>query len=259
MSEIAVTGKSGTIGKSIKKETISIDRSILNDYWALSNLFRINKVKSVLHLASPTQTFEKGYLNQDFEFGIYQTTLKLFEAFAKSGGKKFGYVSSAHVYGKKEIGHQLKEDDECMPISDYAKWKFETELNLKKRAERFGIQVLVMRPFSIFGKGMRTHFLAGRLERESNLGDFSSISFSLDYRDFSTPSEIAEKVIRLMEVNWEENYRVLNVCTGVKQTVKERVLLEYPNIPVDKFMLKRSALPFLVGDTTYLQKFIGAS
>jgi len=256
MIGFAATGLTGTLGLSIENKLLSVDRSIMSDQKALSELFSSYKIRNILHLASPTKTFEKGGTNQEYRYGIFETTMNLFDVFVNAGGIKFGYVSSAHVYGEKGGESTLKESDKCKPISDYAKWKLETEVELEARAKRNGIQVLVMRPFSIFGNGMRAHFLAGRLETESKSGRFSPISYALDYRDFSTPREVTTRMIRVMESQSEDIFITLNICSGVAQTVKDKVLSYYSDFPEEKFNLKVSQLPYLVGDPTKLQKFL---
>lgn len=259
MSVLAVTGTSGSLGQFIKGKILEINRSNLTNVTILEDVLRTNKVETMLHLASPTQTLDSPAIASDYKTDIHKLTMSLFEKFAIAGGKKFGYVSTAHVYGSQDSPRPITESDKCHPITDYAKWKLETEEDLLIQGRKYGIQVVVFRPFSVFGSGMRSHFLAGRLEQESKRGKFTPIKFSLDWRDFSTPQQMAEKIGLIMHSPWQALHSVLNICSGESETVKERVLKEYPNFPKELFRLKYSFMPFLLGDPSAFRDFLGKS
>jgi len=255
MNRPAVTGSSGTLGRLIQGRHVSVPKSLLVNKEKLIEFFEAYNVKILLHLASPTQTFDNEKANQDFKRGIYDLSLNTLEAFAIAGGQKFGYVSTSHVYGFRENTNKLTEEDSCVPISEYAKWKFETENAISERARVLGTQIVILRPFSVFGKGMRSHFLAGRLTHEEKSQNFTTINYAQDLRDFSTPIQTIEKIMRVMELPWTKPSAIFNICSGVPLTVKERVLIDFPNFPTEKFIMENSNMPFLVGNEKSLKDF----
>lgn len=252
----ALTGSTGSIGRNLKSDCI-LTREMLSNEDSINAAILKFRPTSLLHLAAPTKTHDN-VTRDTFRTGILELTGQLFKSFAGSGGTLFIYASTSHVYGYVESTKLLSEADAPNPSSDYAKWKLESEYLLQELNTDFNIQVVVLRIFSVFGKGMAEHFLAGRLEKENRFGKFSHIRNSLDIRDFSSPTEIANH-IEMIEKHSHglHNFEVVNLCSSVSSSIKEKVLEVYPKFPDSHFILDNSSLPFLVGDNSKLSSIYG--
>ena len=176
------------------------------------------------------------------------STIDLLRFFAAKGGKRFVFASTGHVYGHTLEGRRSTENDMLNPLSLYAEQKTSAEARLIYEAENSGVELIVLRIFSIFGKGMKNHFLAGRIESAvTNLEFSTKILNSDDVRDFSSPQDIA-KLVQMSATIPISNSLIVNLCSGRGMTVKEVVNSNFPNIEDNCFMSGNSDTPRLVGD-----------
>jgi UDP-glucose 4-epimerase len=77
-------------------------------------------------------------------------TENLFEAARKAGVKRIVVASSAAVYGEPEA-IPLSEDNKTQPLSPYAASKIINEIYADMYTRSFGIEVVVLRYFNVFG------------------------------------------------------------------------------------------------------------
>lgn len=88
-------------------------------------------------------------------------TLKIAEAAARAGVKRFVFVSTIKVNGENnEPGRPFTADEEPVPLDAYGISKREAELGLFALAERTGMEVTVVRPPLVYGPRVRANFLS---------------------------------------------------------------------------------------------------
>jgi nucleoside-diphosphate-sugar epimerase len=128
----------------------------------------LDGVEVVFHLAAMA-----GLVKSWSDFDLYQScnltaTQRLLEAVRRTPGvKRFIYASTSSVYGRYSTG------DETMPtrpISPYGVTKLAAE-NLCRSYEEFGVPVVVLRYFSVYGPRQRPdmgyhRFIAGLLANQ---------------------------------------------------------------------------------------------
>tara|TARA_R110001592_G_scaffold255666_5_gene519415 strand:- start:932 stop:1876 length:945 start_codon:yes stop_codon:yes gene_type:complete len=88
-------------------------------------------------------------------------TLELAESAAKSGVKRFIFVSSIKVNGEStEEGRPFKFDDKHNPLDPYGLSKSEAETALFELGKKSGMEIVVIRPPLVFGEGVKANFAA---------------------------------------------------------------------------------------------------
>lgn len=88
-------------------------------------------------------------------------TLNLARQSAKSGVKRFIFISSIKVNGEKTLtGESFKPDLTCSPKDPYGISKYEAEIGLRKIANETGMEVVIIRPPLVYGPGVKANFEA---------------------------------------------------------------------------------------------------
>ena len=162
--KLLATGCSGGIGRYLRPDSEINFRNFQSSN-SLSSLKTQIIDSTLIHLAAIT-SIEQVQGNPDESFKVnVSSTIDLFRAFATNRGKRFVFASTGHVYGKTPEDHLSKESDPLNPLSLYAEQKILAERGLIQEAKNSGVELVVLRIFSVFGLGMKSHFLAGRIDR----------------------------------------------------------------------------------------------
>jgi UDP-glucose 4-epimerase len=141
-------------------------------------------------------------------------------------------ASSAAVYGSGHTG-PITETSGGVPDSPYGTHKAMLEALAVSRAAHFGIQVAVVRLFSVYGPGLRKQLvweLTRRLvqgERDIVLGGTGA-----EARDFVTVDDAAAMLVAASSLAAREA-PVLNGCSGVATSVRdlaERVAARFDGV-----------------------------
>ncbi len=86
-------------------------------------------------------------------------TLNLAKQAVQAGVKRFVFVSSIKVNGEwTALGKPFTPDDAHIPNDPYGLSKYEAEQDLKQIAQQTGLEVVIIRPPLIYGKGVKGNF-----------------------------------------------------------------------------------------------------
>jgi UDP-glucose 4-epimerase len=190
MSNIWITGAAGFIGSHLTARFAGMSRPVCGldylaqpagadedkaadwqagpiDFASLDALVSRQGVPAVVyHLAgggSVGASFADPY--QDFISSVGGTAILLEWMRINAPDARLIYVSSAAVYGDGHAG-RIAEGDVKKPYSPYGAHKFASEQLCLSAAENFGLSLTIVRPFSIYGEGLRKQLLwdcCGRL------------------------------------------------------------------------------------------------
>ncbi|MBP9642510.1 MAG: NAD-dependent epimerase/dehydratase family protein [Budvicia sp.] len=87
--------------------------------------------------------------------GTYQLALQA----AKAGVKRFIFISTIKVHGEStEADKTFRFSDSCQPTDPYAVSKFEAENQLIQLAAETGMEVVIIRPPLVYGRGVKGNF-----------------------------------------------------------------------------------------------------
>jgi len=258
---LLATGTTGSVGKHLLG-AIAVKSRLEDSLESTTREFLELKPTVIIHLAGITSVrlIEE---NQDLSFRLnIGGALRTMEAFARAGGQRFIFASTGHVYGKTTPNRYARESDKPEPHSIYAKHKLLAETKLSQRAQELGIKLVVARIFSVFGVDMANHYLASKVFKEtrSSVGntEYSKIENGGDIRDFLEPFEVARRLELIAKTKRiDQQIQILNICTGVPTSVKQKVLLSNPNWPEDKISTNFSSLPHLVGSPELARQILG--
>ena len=123
--------------------------------------FLLRGYECVVHLAGKTPAKDSKTNDSYSEYfkANVQETLKLAEFCAKSSVKRFIFMSSIKVNGESTLENEpFSENDIPNPNDYYARSKYEAELGLLKIAKKSNMEVVIVRPPLIYGKGVKGYF-----------------------------------------------------------------------------------------------------
>lgn len=88
-------------------------------------------------------------------------TIKMADAAAKSGVRRFIFLSSIKVNGEfTQLNTPFRADDTPKPVDPYGLSKLEAELGLFEVGNRTGMEIVCVRPTLIYGPGVKGNFLS---------------------------------------------------------------------------------------------------
>lgn len=123
----------------------------------------LRNCQAVVHLAA--QVHVMGAARRE-QVDLYRAvnlvaTLRLAEAAADSGVRRFVFLSSAKVLGEFSVpGQPFSDTSPVAPSDPYAESKYAAEQALFELAARTGMEVVVLRPPLVYGPGAKANFYA---------------------------------------------------------------------------------------------------
>ena len=254
---IGVVGATGLIGKRIQP-SIQITSRFENSIDHIRQEL-LNKQVQVL-ISAAGNSNASSYNLQNFQDELI-FNFKLVDVLSQFPLARLLYISTSHVYGNTPKTLLVSEAEECNPITEYGKRKLELEELISKYASEKDLPIIACRVFSIFEKGMKPNFLAGRIESEIASGERKiSIDHSDDLRDFNSSSEIGfflEQIAQRFVSCDGSQSQILNIGSGIPRSVREIVVETFQGEAEFQFNPGHSTLPSLVADTSRLAGFLG--
>jgi nucleoside-diphosphate-sugar epimerase len=186
--KILLTGSTGFIGSklscelnnrgydvvsAVRKKTQQMNEShvAVGELHGNTNfLAALSGVHTVIHLAAKAHIKEDQLANSAAEFAKCNTdaTITLAKQAISSGAKRFIFISSIGVNGSDNT-QPFTCDDTSNPTEAYAVSKHHAEIKLQQLAKETGLEVVIIRPPLVYGKGAPGNF--GKLVKlaEKNL------------------------------------------------------------------------------------------
>lgn len=231
------TGKINNL-KNIKSK-IKILKEDIGNFERLKNqLLKKEKVEYLYHLAAlprvelsidnPLETHKS---NVHGVFGVLELAKFL-------GVKKLIYTSSSSVYGaqkKKPLSENLVPN----PQNPYAAQKLIGEIYCEIYSKVFGIQIVTLRLFNVYGSGMEgegayqlvfTKWIE-QMEKDLPLTIYGD---GKQTRDFTHVSDVIAALIKTMKFEQVNIHEIINIGSGRQVSVKYLAsLFKAPSVHVD--------------------------
>ena len=287
MNRILVTGIEGFVGGHLARQLASEGHEVIGLNWAdapsgipaelhWGNVCDFDATKALLGATRPDSIIHLAGLSsvaasETHTLSTYDVnalgTLKLLEAARQLELKcRVILISSADVYGRSNIGRALVEDDPPLPLSPYALSKLMTGEAGRFFHRTYGMDVVILRPFSHTGPGQAPSFVfpkvahaiaqieQGKRDQVIEMGDLAVKRDYSDVRDIVRAYSLA-----LKHCQAGESY---NVTSGRPMVIKEGVdflagLARKPvTIKSSQAKFRAHDIPVLTGDPA---KFFAAT
>lgn len=222
--KILVTGSSGFIGKSLclklDEQGYEVTKLTSQD-GDIAECEFINKlpdVHHVFHLAGRTFVPDSWNHPVDFQKTNVLGTNHILE-YCRSTGARLTYVS-AYLYG---IPDRLPVSELCVPgpNNPYALSKYLAEQLCEFYAAYHNVDVTVLRPFNIFGKGQKGHFLIPEIVSQIMGGKEIHLQDLSPRRDYLYLDDLVDALMKTL--NQADGYRLYNIGYGSSLSVAEIV------------------------------------
>lgn len=173
---VLVTGATGFIGRELMSAARSLDlRAALRRACVVAGAAEsvivgeidgrtdwtsaLEGIDSVVHLAARVHVMKPTASDvEQFERTNVIGTERLALAAAKTGVKRFVFLSSVKVNGETTEGRAFRADDQPGPLDDYGRSKLEAERRLLHVAAQSAMRIAIIRPPLVYGVGVGANF-----------------------------------------------------------------------------------------------------
>src|ERR1051325_1653976 len=173
----------------------------------------------VIHLAGPASvaaSFESAIEYSRVHVG---GTTALLDVCRRVNVPRFIYLSSAEVYGRPHT-IPVREDFPLQARSPYAAAKISAEQFVEAFAHGFGIEAIVLRPFSVYGPGSPSDSLIGTILRQAKQDDAIVLRDLKPIRDYCYVADVAEAIVCSCTAQLPD-FCTANIGTGIGTSVAE--------------------------------------
>lgn len=238
------------------KEKVTLYQCDITDPDAVEDVLGTDQSDMVFHLAGVAHVpfAEK---NPALAFAVNTLgTRTILETIKHHANKKFIYISSCEVYGRHPADHELyTESHPVLPSNVYGITKSSAELICSGYAKKYGVPVIIFRPFNHIGAGQHEAFVAsdfarqivlieqGKREPVMQVGNLEVM------RDFSDVRDVVRGY--LLAAEKIEGFEIFNICSGTP--IRIRSLLDTLLSLSDKdISVKVDPAKFRKNDNEYL-------
>lgn len=202
---VLITGSTGFVGRelaSIIPNAICVVRGLeshrFEKYVQVNSIDgstvwcnHFNDITSIIHLAGVAHAI----VGDDAIFRAINTegTLRLANAAASAGVKRFIFVSSIGVNGLSTSGCRFSPQSMEYPHNTYTSSKFEAEIGLKKIANETGLEVVIVRPTLVYGPNAPGNF--GMLTKLVSKLPVLPFGLANNRRDFIAVQNLADLLV----------------------------------------------------------------
>jgi len=236
--KVLVTGIKGFIGKHLdmrfKKSGIAL---VSGGDHSESNLDVLEKenIDAIIHLAAKSSAID----SFDKPYDAYRTnvlgTLNVLELARMKNISKFIFIST-YVYGQPKY-LPVDENHPVNPHSPYHRSKLIAEQLCKDYSNDFGIDIVTLRPFYIYGPDSRSYPFISSAIIQIKTKEKIKLSGEFTKRDFLFVSDFVSLIEAILN-KFPHGYNVFNVGYGRSHTLKQvscliakllnkRVVIEY--------------------------------
>lgn len=158
----------------------------------------------------------------DFHSNCMQT-MQILNAIRQNSIKtKYIHISSAAVYGNP-VTLPINEESEIKPVSPYGYHKSISEIICREYSELFGLNIAIIRPFSVYGIGLRKQILwdiFNNYLKNSNTKEIILYGTGNESRDYLYIDDLLE-ALYLIILNNISNFSIYNLASGIETKISE--------------------------------------
>ena len=249
MTKVLVTGSRGFIGKQVikrlKKSEILTDLidSKRIDLKNIEEVMKLNASDVVIHLGGKTT---KGLKWDEYFNNNVLGTLNILEYCITKKIKKMIFVSS-YVYGNPKY-LPIDEEHPIDPHNAYTKSKYLAEQLCEFYAKNSDLNIIILRPFNIFGKTLPDGFLISNLLKSIKTNEEITIVNKDSKRDFLHVDDFVDLILKIKDYDFK--FEVFNVGSGKSYSFTE--VIE----KMEKISLKKLNLQYKESEENFIGEII---
>lgn len=275
---ILVTGSQGFLGSHIVARGKSLGRAMVPtcrgasrgealqldvcDPQSVEEAFRRILPSTVIHCAS----YGVNYADQDPDLAMKVNicgSLRVLESAARYGTKRVVHIGSCFEYGDQ--AGPISEGAPLNPTAIYGATKAAVTLLLRERAKGLGIDLMVLRPFGMWGPGEPRHRLIPQVVEACLDGRPLKLTACEILRDYTYVEDMAEKILALATLPQVARGMVINVGSGRGVQLRDFVLSVARVLKGEQLMhfgqlaYRPTEMMSLVADVEQSRRLLGAS
>lgn len=224
MKSVLVTGADGFLGSHILRDLIGCGfdvipkRRIDGDITKSSTWEKFPSSDFLVHLAGLTFIPASWENPTDFVQSNSISTSHALD-FCRKNKTKMIFLST-YLYSSK-LRAPIREIDEIDPANPYALSKLFGEQLCSFYAKQFGVEVIILRPFNVFGSGQNSRFLIPSIISQAMKSDEISVLDIRPARDYVFIEDLLDAVHK--SITSDLRFGIINVGTGVATTVEQLI------------------------------------
>ena len=257
MLKCGITGSSGVLGKTIRKELnyeFILFKGRVENKKNIYQWVKNNEFDLIIHLAAivPTNIVNNNFnkankINYIGTKNIVNAILKY-----KPNLKWFFFSSTSHVYKLKTIFTKVDEKSTTYPSTKYGLTKLRAENYIINKMKNSMIKYCIGRIFSYSSPSQKKSYLIPSLIKKIKESKSKSIIFKnlSHYRDFSSLKSISRAINTLRK---NKSTGIYNIGSGKSFLLEDiaKYICEKFN---KKFIFKQNKKTFLIGNINKLNK-----
>lgn len=232
------------LAQALKKPKFHLEQGDIRDFPFLERVFKRYPIKLVVHLAARAgvrPSVEDPLLYEEVN-GL--GTTNLLELCRRFKVSKFVYGSSSSVYGYSNKVPFSEDDCSDRPASPYAATKRANELICHAYHHLFGIKVVCLRFFTVYGPRQRPEMAIHKFTRLIDQGlEIPVYGDGSSKRDYTYIDDIIQGVLAAIDKDFD--YEIFNL--GESQVTDLLTLIKLIEVHLGK-KAKLKFLPFQPGD-----------
>ena len=247
------------------------------DKKVLSEIFKQNKISSVMHFASRIQVEESVKNPQSYYHNNVVKTLSLVSCMLEHNIKQFIFSSSAAVYGIPDY-LPVREDHTTCPVNPYGRTKLMVEQILADYSKAYGFNYVALRYFNAAGAHSKGHLpnaskhsssliaalfrvVVGKADTFKVYGDDYDTKDGSGVRDFVHVLDLCSAHMLALEYLKQDQSAIFNLGTGNGFSVYEILAklreITGHDIPVEVCQRRSGDLAVMTADASKIRRLCG--
>jgi UDP-glucose 4-epimerase len=228
ISKVLVTGSAGFVGNHLRRQLLELGSVVVGSSTNDKNKLDVNdinqlhsidsEVEAVVHLAAKTSVNSASSDPYQAYYTNIAGTLNVLEFCRLRSIKKFIFMSS-YVYGQPKY-LPIDEDHPVNPHSSYHKSKLIAEQLCKNYSLDFGIDIVTLRPFLLYGPNAKPYMFISTVIRQIKNNGNVFLSARYTSRDFLFISDFLDLVTIILN-EFPRGYNLYNVGRGESHHLEE--------------------------------------
>jgi nucleoside-diphosphate-sugar epimerase len=222
MSKVVVTGGSGFIGgylvprlRADGHQVYSLN-SEFGDVAEQSTWRAIPACDTVVHLAGRSFVPDSWIRTSEYMKINYLGVIQALE-YCREHKAKLVFLSS-YLYGETDL-QPIPESAELAATNPYAFSKLISEMACRFYANTFGIDIIILRPFNVYGNGQSSNFLVPSIIEQSRSSSTIIVRDLEPKRDYVYVKDLIEAISMIIDLRL--NFHIFNIGSGLSHSVEE--------------------------------------